>query len=245
MNFSQLQERVRLELRRRIERGTLSVSLLSRQTLLAQAHISNFLNGRRQLSIGALDKILAAQRLEVADLLPAPRDGPWGSLLPSQIGEVAQVPLVSHATALHEAYINPSSVQKTVPFLASEIHALRTRCSASRRHWERFVAVRIAETDAEPMKPLLLPEALVLLDRQYNSFQTYRQGEANLYAVRSESQLVIRYADFLSSRVVLRAHRAEYPALVVEAVGGETANDLLAGRVAMICNMPGRELGRE
>src|ERR1700761_9436053 len=68
MNFSQLQERVRAELLRRIERGTLSVSLLSRQTAIGQPHLSNFLHARRNLSFQALDKILPAQHLTVEDL---------------------------------------------------------------------------------------------------------------------------------------------------------------------------------
>jgi hypothetical protein len=74
MNFSKLQERVRVELLRRIERGTLSVSLLSRQTGLGQPHISNFLHRRRGLSLTSLDLILEAQRLEISDLLPARRE---------------------------------------------------------------------------------------------------------------------------------------------------------------------------
>jgi len=74
MNFTQLQERVRFELLRRIERGTLSVSLLARQSGLGQSHVSNFLHARRGLSLEALDKILAAQRLTVVDLMPAPRE---------------------------------------------------------------------------------------------------------------------------------------------------------------------------
>ena len=71
MNFTQMHERLRLELLRRIQRGTLSVSLLARQTGFGQAHLSNFLHSRRQLSLEAMDRILAAQRLTVADLLPA------------------------------------------------------------------------------------------------------------------------------------------------------------------------------
>ena len=47
MNFTQMHERLRLELLRRIQRGTLSVSLLSRQTGFGQAHLSNFLNRKR------------------------------------------------------------------------------------------------------------------------------------------------------------------------------------------------------
>ena len=71
MNFTQMHERLRLELLRRIQRGTVSVSLLARQTGFGQAHLSNFLHSRRQLSLEAMDRILAAQHLTAADLLPA------------------------------------------------------------------------------------------------------------------------------------------------------------------------------
>ena len=101
MNFSQLQERVRSELLRRISRGTLSVSLLARQTGVGQPHLSNFLHGRRQLSLATLDRILRAQNLEIADLLPSAR-GAGRMLMSEQIGEGGQVPLVSQRVALGE-----------------------------------------------------------------------------------------------------------------------------------------------
>jgi hypothetical protein len=74
MNITQMHERLRLELLRRIQRGTLSVSLLARQTGFGQAHLSNFLNCRRQLSLEAMDRILASQRMAAGDLLPATND---------------------------------------------------------------------------------------------------------------------------------------------------------------------------
>src|SRR5271168_3502694 len=112
MNFLQLQERVRLELLRRIERGTLSVSLLARQTGLGQAHVSNFLHGRRGLSLGTLDKMLGTLRMQIADLLPEQR----GVFLEKQIGPVVQVPLVPHSVAIFEPYLRPSSVEVVLPF---------------------------------------------------------------------------------------------------------------------------------
>jgi hypothetical protein len=72
MNFTQMHGRLRLELLRRIQRGTLSVSLLARQTGFGQAHLSNFLHSRRHLSLEALDRILASRRLSATDLVQAP-----------------------------------------------------------------------------------------------------------------------------------------------------------------------------
>jgi transcriptional regulator with XRE-family HTH domain len=235
MNFSQLQERMRLELLRRIERRTLSVSLLARQTGLGQPHVSNFLHGRRGLSLATLDKILAAQHLTAEDLLPSRRDGP-GVLLSGQLGKAGEIPLVSHAVALFEPYIRASSVQTMVPFPAAAVAGLRERCSTARKQWERFVAVRVSAEDARAMEPVLLAEAMVVLDRHYNSFRAYREGEPNVYGVRTGSRLALRYADFLSNRVVLRPHRLGFPVEVLEVVANETANDLLVGRVALVLN---------
>jgi transcriptional regulator with XRE-family HTH domain len=233
MNFSQLQERVRLELLRRIERGTLSVSLLARQTKLGQGHISNFLHGRRQVSMQSLDKILAAQRLTVADLLPAQR----GMLLDSQNAEVAKIPLVSHAVAIFQPYLQPSSVILSLPFPASLVKGLEERCPHARMQWERFVAVQVAAEDARGMGPVLLPEGLVVLDRHYTSFRPYREGMATLYGARVASRLVVRYAQFEARRVVLRAHQAQMKAEVIEVSAGESENDLLVGRVVVVVNV--------
>jgi transcriptional regulator with XRE-family HTH domain len=237
MNFTQLQERVRLELLRRIERGTMSVSLLARQTGLGQPHVSNFLHGRRGLSLGTLDRILAAQRLTAMDLLPAPREA-RGDLLEGQIGEVVQIPLVSHAVAMGDWYVRVSNVQATVAFPAGLVRHLRERCTPARKQWERFVALRVSGDEAREMEPLLGADAVLLLDRHYNSFRAYRErageGGPNVYAVRVGEELRVRYADFQAGRVVLRPLGMGFPVELIEPGGGETANDLLVGRVAVV-----------
>jgi hypothetical protein len=232
MNFSQLHERLRVELRRRIERGTLSVSLLSRQTGLGQPHVSNFLSGRRAFSLATLDKVLAAQRLTIADLQPATH----GALLSGQMGERGELPLVAHSVALMEPYIRMSSVQRMVSVPAELLSQMRPRCTAARRAWERFVVVQLSAADSEPMDPVLRPDALAVIDRHYNSLLAYRPGEVNMYAARSGSRLVVRFADFQADRLVLRARNPAVPVEVIELAQGETPNDLLAGRVVLVMN---------
>ena len=237
MNFTQLQERVRLELLRRIERGTMSVSLLARQTGLGQPHVSNFLHGRRGLSLSTLDRVLAAQRLTVMDLLPAPREA-RGELLEGQIGETVQIPLVSQAVAVGDRYIRVSNVQATVAFPAGLVRDLRERCTPARKQWERFVAVRMSGDETREMDPLLGLEVVLLLDRHYNSFRAYRErageGGPNVYAVRVGEEMRVRYADFQAGRVVLRPLAIGFPVELIEPAGGETPNDLLVGRVAAV-----------
>src|SRR5579863_1177133 len=117
MNFTQMHERLRLELLRRIQRGTLSVSLLARQTGFGQSHLSNFLRSRRQLSLEALDRVLNAQHMTAGDLLPVKfthRD--WAGE-----DENGRVPLVSHASALFEPFIRPNSVRTMLQFPAGPL----------------------------------------------------------------------------------------------------------------------------
>jgi len=232
MNFTQMHEHLRLELLRRIRRGTLSVSLLARQTGFGQSHISNFLHNRRQLSLEAIDRILSAQHLEAADLLPfthEARDRPDGE-------DSSLIPVVSHVTALFEPYIRPSTVHSLLRLPSGVLQSLHTRASNPRRAWQRFVAVRIPPADALAMDPLVLPEAIVLIDRHYNSLAPYRPSRPGVYAVRHGSHLTLRYVDFLSNRLVLRPHNIAFPLDVIQLEPGEAIGDLLAGRIALIVN---------
>lgn len=232
MNFNQMHERLRLVLLRRIQRGTLSVSLLSRQTGFGQPHLSNFLRCRRQLSLEAMDRILAAQRLTVADLLPAlPQQSVW------QGDESAgAVPLVSHATALDEPVIRPSAVQLMLHLPPGVLETVRARTVNVRRAWQRFVAVRVAAADALPMEPLVLPDALALIDRHYNVLVPYRPNRPNLYAIRHGAHLTVRYAEYQASRLILRPHNIAFPLDAITLNQEESPSDWLVGRVALILN---------
>src|SRR6185312_4767627 len=70
MNFQDLHELLRLELLRRIDRGSLTRSRLAQQAGFQQAHISNFLNRKRALSLEGLDRVLASQNLTIDQILP-------------------------------------------------------------------------------------------------------------------------------------------------------------------------------
>lgn len=234
MNFTQMHERLRLELLRRIQRGTLSVSLLARQTGFGQSHLSNFLHNRRQLSLEAMDRILAAQQLAAHDLLsgfPSALDSPRHM-------ERDSVPVVSHAVALFEPFVRGAAVQSMLHLPAGILQSLRARPSHTRRPWQRFVAVRIPSGDALAMDPLVLPEAIVLLDRHYNSLHNYRPSRPSLYAVRHGAHLRLRYADFQLNRLILRPLNIAFSVDLLEIAPGESPSDLLAGRVALILNEP-------
>jgi hypothetical protein len=232
MNFTQMHERLRLELLRRIERGTLSVSLLARQTGFGQPHLSNFLHNRRQLSLDALDRVLAAQHMTAGDLLPALEQ----AFAPAMDEDAAAIPIVSHHAALFEPYIRPSAVQSMLHLPPGVLRPLRTRVANTRRAWQRFVAVRIPPGDAVPMEPLVLPEAIAVLDRHYTSLMQYRPSRPNLYAVRHGAHLTLRYVELAAGRLILRPLNVAIPVDLIQVDSEQSAIDLIAGRVALILN---------
>ena len=69
MKFRALQENLRKALKERIQEGELTGLRLARETGFRQAHISNFLNRKRGLSVEGMDKVLNVQRLSILDLL--------------------------------------------------------------------------------------------------------------------------------------------------------------------------------
>ena len=62
MKFKVLQENLRKTLWERIEEGDLTGLRLAKETGFKQAHISNFLNKKRGLSLEGMDKVLSVQK---------------------------------------------------------------------------------------------------------------------------------------------------------------------------------------
>jgi transcriptional regulator with XRE-family HTH domain len=231
MNFGQMHERLRLELLRRMQRGTLTVSLLARKTGFGQSHMSNFLRKNRRLSIAALDRVLLALHMTVADLLPA-QSGAFG------LEADDAVPLVSHATALFEPHIRPSWVRRMISVPANVLCVTCPTPTPHRQSWQRFVAVSISAVEAQPMEPVISAEAVVVLDRHYTSLRPYRPHHINVYAVRNGSHLVLRYLDFVASRLVLRPHNLAFSVDLVQLSQQETLADWITGRIVLAINQP-------
>jgi hypothetical protein len=232
MNITQMHEQLRIEMLRRIQRGTLSISLLSQQTGLGASHVSNFLRARRKLSMDGMDRVLAAQHMLPDDLLQRSA----GAGANRENARIGPIPVVSHAAALFEPAIRPGAIQMVLHLPPGVMHGLKPRSVPSRRHWHRFVAIRVAAADARPMDPLLLPNALAVIDRHYNSLNRYRDDRSNLYAVRDGAHLTLRYADYESMRLILRPLSHSFPVGLIE-IGPDTSpGDLIAGRVVLTIN---------
>jgi hypothetical protein len=88
------------------------------------------------------------------------------------------------------------------------------------------------------MEPVVQARRYCALDRHYTSFRAWHEDRPNLYGARLGASLVVRYAQFQGDRLMLRAHQAHVKAEVMEPGLGETANDLLVGRVVSVVNDP-------
>src|ERR1700692_2451508 len=156
MKFKVLQENLRKTLWHRIEEEGLTGLRLAEQTGFKQAHISNFLNRKRGLSLEGMDKVLRVQKLSVLDLLDPEEINKRASILPPSEDEFENVLMVDEAMAT-EPLIMSMNVQEKLKFKKSFLQSLRPETEGDRRHWERFVAVRVDGREGLSMYPRLLP----------------------------------------------------------------------------------------
>lgn len=235
MNFIQMHERLRVVLLGRIRRGTLNVSLLSRQTGLGQSHVSNFLRQRRNLSLDAMDRILRAQKMAADDLLSDPRERQSASFAATD-EQIDSVPIVSYRSALSEPIIRPSAIVSMMPLPADALQSISAHPASSRQVWQRFVAVRVSTEDAQAMEPLFSPEAYVVIDRHCNSLDRDRPSPPTFYAVRNGAHLSLRYLDFRAERLILRVRDEHSRIELLDIEPGRRPSELIIGRVVLVLN---------
>jgi hypothetical protein len=235
MRFRALQESLRRRLLERIDQGELTGLRLAEQTGFKQAHISNFLNRKRGLSVEGMDRVLRVQQLSVLDLLDPAEVNKRASIPPPSDGEFDNVLLVDGKTAASQPFLMNMEVKEILKLRTSFLRRLRPEMEGAREKWERFVVIRVDGREGASMYPRLLPGATVLIDRHYNSLKPYRKGESNMYAVRKENNLcTVKYVEVAETNLVLRPHNQAYPIEVLPMEEGETPADYIVGRVCYV-----------
>ncbi len=234
MKFRTLQERLRKVLQARIAAGTLTGLELARQAGFQQAHISNFLNRKRGLSLEGMDRVLAVQQLSVLDLLQPEEVNRRATTIAPSEGDFENVVLVEGVVAAGEPTITSEKVKEILKFKKSFLRRLRPDMASARDEWHRFVLVKVDAHDGMSMHPRLLPGATVLLDRHYNSLRPYRKKERNMYAVRVNGGCTVKYVELAGRNLVLRPHNEHYPVSVVPIEEGSTFADYIVGRVCHV-----------
>ena len=235
MKFADLHELLRLELVRRIDAGALTGTRLAQQTGFRQAHISNFLNRKRSLSLEGLDRVLDAQRLTVDQILPlalnahaAPRTNP------QEEDSFEAVPLVSPSVAMEHTRIAPAAILESLPISAARLYDTHPRVTSARSAWQRFVAIRIDAQQSAAMAPTLPAGAVAVLDRHGLSLAPSRSAEPALFAVRSGSALLLRFIELDDDRLILRPSSLATPVQLIPLDPGQSPSDHLVGRVTLV-----------
>jgi hypothetical protein len=230
MKFKALQENLRKALWQRIDEGELTGLRLANQTGFRQAHISNFLNRKRNLSLDGMDRVLSVQRLSVLDLLDPNEVNKRATVTPPSDDEFENIFVVEGEVAANQPLIMSMKVREIQKFKRGFLRKLRPDMHGKRAEWERFVAIKITG-DGMSMYPRLLPGATALIDRHYNSLEPYRKNELNMYAVRTQDSCIVRYVELAGRNIVLRPHNQSYSVEILTMAEGEAIADYLVGRV--------------
>src|SRR5215475_7938747 len=106
MKFRTLQNNLRRVLWGRIATGELTGIHLAEQTGFKQAHISNFLNRKRGLSVEGMDKVLSVARLSILDLLDPGEVARRSGVPPSREEEFENVGMVEGINAAKPGILN-------------------------------------------------------------------------------------------------------------------------------------------
>ena len=234
MKFKGLQENLRKTLLSRIEDGELTGLKLASQTGFRQAHISNFLNRKRSLSLEGMDRVLTVQRLSVLDLLDPAEVNKRTTMPPPSDDEFDNVFVVDGLVAATHPLIMSMNVREIQKFKRSFLRKLRPDMRGKRSDWERFVAIKIDPRDAASMCPRLQPGAIALIDRHYDSLQPYRRGELNMYAVRMKEGCCVSYVEMSGKNIVFRPGNQAYPVEVISLKEDEVLSDYVVGRVSYV-----------
>ena len=234
MKFRVLQENLRKTLRERIDAGELTGLRLAEQTGFKQAHISNFLNRKRGLSLEGMDKVLNVQHLSVLDLIDPAEVNKRASIIPPSEDEFDNVVVADSHIAASEALIMTMHVKQILKFRKSFLKRLKEVVEGDRSGWERFVIVKLDAHEGMSMYPHTMPGATLLLDRHYNSLTPYRKGESNMYAVRKDDTCTIKYVEAADSHLILRPHNPAYPIEIITMEDGQKPGDYIVGRVCHV-----------
>lgn len=236
MKFRTLQENLRKVLWERIAEGQLTGLYLAQQTGFKQAHISNFLNRKRGLSLEGMDKVLQVQRLSVLDLLDPAEINKRASITPPSEDDFENVIVVEGSVAANDSVVMDMRVRDILKFKKTFLRKLRPEMEGDRRHWNRFVVVKADGRQGISMFPRVLPGAAVLLDRHYNSLKPYRKGDSNMYGINNNGHFSVKYVESTGTHLVLRPQNRAFPVELLAIEAPRKPCDYLIGRVAYVGN---------
>ncbi len=235
MNMTMTQENLRRILWREMRNGGLTGMALAKSAGLQQAHISNFLNGKRGLSLEAMDRVLAARHLSLFDLIDPAEVNQHASIPGSTETSFHNVALIDASLAAAAPRITRTMTAAILKFPARFLRSLHPACTPARARWERFIAARVDARIGMSMFPRLLPGATVLIDRHYHALKPYRRGESTMFLVSKDTgSCTIRYVERIGDCLILRPHNHAYPVEMLVSCAHPSFSHHIIGRIAYV-----------
>ena len=226
IDFRGLQERLRQRVLTDIRAGKLTGVQLAREAGFRQAHISNFLNSKRGLSLEAMDAILRARGWKLADLDPECANARHRRLsLQANSPGVSWIPMVD-AENCHARELPYEGTKNALRVMSSRLERMRRPSPNVRDSWVRFVAMRVSAEDAVAMAPRLGRGAMVVVDR--HAYHPGNRGAIYTIRTKAANTIVIRYVEQIGREWEMRA---ENPAVGLVAL--EDAEEVV-GRVCLV-----------
>jgi transcriptional regulator with XRE-family HTH domain len=230
VSFRGLQERLRERLLTEIAAGELTGVQLANEIGFQQAHISNFLNRKRGLSLEAMDAILKARKLKLSELITKPLGrSAEGHTIQASAGEVEEIPLLEEKNCL-ASEVPYDTTKDALKVMAAGLEKLPVRMHTPRPHWLRFIAIRVSAANARAMAPRMPRGAMAVVDRHSNS----ADEKGSIYLIAVQGHLVLRYVEMVGSEAVLRANHPKWPLLQLDRVPGRDPLAAVLGRVCLV-----------
>jgi plasmid maintenance system antidote protein VapI len=229
MLVSDLHERIRQHVLATIKSRVITGTALAECIGVKQAHISNFLLGRRGLSISAMDAILNVLGLNVEQLVAVTDQ----TRVPKNSSATLEsVPMIHLNAAMNPTFADDEVIGKTW-FTKVLLRRLKADPPDTRKLWVRFISVKADNALSAPMNPRVENGSVLLVDRHYCSLTTYRKGEPNLYLIRNGAKYMVRLAEMLGSQLCLVPYRSG-PLASISIDRKHSLKSYIVGRVAHV-----------
>jgi hypothetical protein len=230
MLLRDLQDQLRAHIRALLDRGQWTGTKLSQQAGFQQAHLSNFLNARRGLSLESMDHLLETLNLGVLDLVAASEiQRHTAPRIPA--GKLESVSVVSAEQATRLPRFGADQISETISFKKSFLRRLRPNDVVNRSDWLRFVLIKLDAKAAAAVFPASTFGATLLVDRHYNSLRPYRRLQPNLYVVACNAGSLVGYVTVSGDYLLLRPRNPNYAVQMVRIERGRTSSHYIGGRV--------------
>ena len=235
-HLEDLKDRLRDHVQEKIDRRELTASRLASQAGIRQGHLSNFLNQRRGLSLGSMDRLLDELGLGALGLISAQELTRWFAR-PAPRSRFDVVPRVAVSCALTPV-LPKSSVLASHTVEKSLLRRFRSNDVAGRITWQRFVFLEVSAGEVRSILPTAKKRATLLVDRLHTALEPCRRSRLNLYLVKTDRMLVGKVKLLNDGNAIVQPCDGKCEILTLPLTPETHYWDYIVGRVCQIRTEP-------